>query len=93
VSVAGKPVAERANPSPKLSACPALSLPAADVKPARDKKRNTTGNAHRGNFIAYLLAFAFAEEEDRLLDHILISAGLGYLFFERGVTARGHSWS
>jgi hypothetical protein len=59
-----------------------LSPPAADVKPARDRKRNTTGNAHRGNFIAYFLAFAFAEKEDRQLDHILISVGLGYLFFE-----------
>lgn len=92
MSVAGKPVAERATPSPKLSACPALSVPAADVKPARDRKRNTTGNAHRGSFIAYFLAFAFAEE-DRLLDHILISVGLGYLSFERGVIARGHFWS
>jgi len=55
--VAGKPVADRAIPSPKLSA---LSEPAADVKPARDSKRNKTG-AHPENFIANLLAFALAE--------------------------------
>jgi hypothetical protein len=83
--VVGNPVAgERANPNPKHSA---LSPPAADVKPTRDRKRNTTGTAYLGNSISLLLAFG---KEDRILEHILTFAVLVICSFEREVIQRGH---